>query len=71
MLNLKSGLDLLKEIANQLASENDDDQDFVEFFGQIIDAAWDKRYHPSPSELENKIKELIEKHTKSNGGDSN
>jgi len=71
VLNLKSGLDLLKEIANELASENDDDQDFVEFLHQIIDAAWEKRYHPSPSELENKIKELVEKHTTSNGGDSN
>ncbi len=68
---MKSGVDFLKEIANDLATEHGDDQEFVDFLYKIIEAAWEKRYHPRHTELENKLRELIEKYAQALGGGIN
>ena len=68
---MKSGVDLLKEIAKDLASEHDDDDEFLKILHKIIEAAWETRYHPLHTELENRLKELIEEYSQTKVGDNN
>ena len=68
---MKSGVNLLKEIANDLASEHGDDDEFLEILHKIIEAAWETRYHPLHTELENRLKELIEEYSQTKEGDNN
>ena len=55
LLSMKTGMEILKEIVEDLVDENEDSQAFKALMLAVVEKSWELRYHPSHTKLSENI----------------